>query len=161
MYNTTNARHQSVRQSTYPPIIAFSCNTPQSNCAVLRSANAAKSTMAQLDTLPSELLQTILSFLLFSDRHKLAMRRSDADVEQSGEVHRFAKLRIEAREKRIIAQRTLRSLCLVSKQFQTLAEPFLYSSWKPYEEAEYNAILGWTDKQNICLQVPSHTCHSC
>ncbi|MCJ1462478.1 hypothetical protein MMC07_001080 [Pseudocyphellaria aurata] len=105
--------------------------------------------MAQLDTLPSELLQTILSFLAFFDRHKLVMRRGDADVGQPEDFHQFQKLRTKVREKRIIAQGTLRSLCLVSKRFQTLAEPFLYSSWKPYEETQY---WTWKNTQDICLQ---------
>ncbi|MCJ1465710.1 hypothetical protein MMC07_004329 [Pseudocyphellaria aurata] len=108
--------------------------------------------MAQLDTLPPELLRTILSFLPFSDRHKLAMRRGDADTEKLREFDRFRNLRIVARQKRIDAQRTLRGLCLVSKLFQTLAEPLLYSSWKPHEETVYKEIFGWSKTQDICLQ---------
>ncbi|MCJ1470449.1 hypothetical protein MMC07_009094 [Pseudocyphellaria aurata] len=111
--------------------------------------------MAQLDTLPPELLRNILSFLPFSDRHKLAMRRSDADEDDLRKSDQFSNLRPDIRTKRIIAQRTLRSLCLVSKLFQTLAEPLLYSSWKHYEETTHKTYVesfAWTKTQDICLQ---------
>lgn len=121
--------------------------------------------MAQLGSLPSELLRNIFSCIAFSDRHRLAMRRTHGAMTERGP---FFSLRDLCRdmdpfdEVRNEARCTLGSLCLVSSKTRTLAEPFLYSSWKPHQKAGNLTVLGsWTNRQDICLGRFLRTLISC